>query len=136
LEGRAVGIFEGKPRQETMVAVKALKEGSSKEIKAEFFQEVALMSIFDHPNIISLIAVSTEEEPYGMIFEYMTGGDLNHYLRHAQPAETSLDRTQEAKGKRLLQARFYLAFKLYVEFKAGHPGRQEVLRSIPYHFTY
>ncbi|EDO39761.1 predicted protein, partial [Nematostella vectensis] len=51
--------------------------------------QVALMSILDHPNVVKLLAVSTEEEPYGMIFEFMGEGDLNHYLRSAKPAESS-----------------------------------------------
>ncbi|KAK3755760.1 hypothetical protein QZH41_019986 [Actinostola sp. cb2023] len=90
-QGRAVGILDGQPKKEVLVAVKALKEGSSKQLKEEFYQEVALMSIFSHPNIVSLIAVSTEEEPYGMIFEFMPEGDLNHYLRTANPAVGSLE---------------------------------------------
>ena len=81
-----------------MVAVKALKDDSSKEQKDEFFREVTLMSILTHPNIVQLLAVSTEEEPYGMVFEFMSGGDLNQYLRNALPAETSLDSNQKAKG--------------------------------------
>ena len=66
-----------------MVAVKTLKEGSSKETKESFFQEVAMMSLLNHDNIVQLLGVSTEEEPYGMIFEFMNMGDLNQYLRNA-----------------------------------------------------
>ena len=80
------------------VAVKALKDEPSKEQKDEFFREVTLMSILTHPNIVELLAVSTEEEPYGMVFEFMSGGDLNQYLRNALPAETSLDSNEKAKG--------------------------------------
>lgn len=68
-----------------MVAVKTLKEGSSTEVKEDFFKEVALMSLLHHENIVELLAVSTEEEPYGMIFEFMELGDLNQYLRKAGP---------------------------------------------------
>ena len=78
--------------------MKALKTDPSKEQKDEFFREVTLMSILQHPNIVQLLAVSTEEEPYGMVFEYMSGGDLNQYLRNAKPAETSLDSKDKAKG--------------------------------------
>ena len=80
------------------VAVKALKEGSNKETKDEFMREVTLMSILDHKNIVRLLAVCTEEEPYGMIFEFMKHGDLNQYLRSAKPAEKSLNDPVEAKG--------------------------------------
>ena len=72
-----------KEDMELMVAVKTLKEGCSTETKENFFQEVAMMSMLRHDNIVSLLAVSTEEEPYGMIFEFMDCGDLNQYLRRA-----------------------------------------------------
>ena len=84
------------------IAVKALKEGSNKETKDEFFREVTLMSILNHPNIVRLLAVCTEEEPYGMIFEFMKDGDLNQYLRSAKPAEKSLDDPELAKGRSVL----------------------------------
>ena len=56
------------------------------------------MSILSHPNIVQLLAVSTEEEPYGMVFEFMSKGDLNQFLRNALPAETSLKSNEKAKG--------------------------------------
>ncbi|XP_074608294.1 tyrosine-protein kinase transmembrane receptor Ror-like isoform X2 [Acropora palmata] len=83
--GRAYGLVPGKEEVELLVAVKTLKEGSSTEVKEDFFKEVALMSLLHHENIVELLAVSTEEEPYGMIFEFMELGDLNQYLRKAGP---------------------------------------------------
>ena len=70
-----------KGEESTDVAVKCLKEGSSEVAKASFNQEVALMSVLQHDNILRLLAVSTEEEPYCMIFEFMENGDLNEFLR-------------------------------------------------------
>ncbi|KAJ7370090.1 hypothetical protein OS493_034301 [Desmophyllum pertusum] len=96
-QGRAAGLVDIQPKKEILVAVKALKDDSSKEQKNEFFREVTLMSILTHPNIVQLLAVSTEEEPYGMVFEFMSGGDLNQYLRNALPAETSLDSDETSK---------------------------------------
>ena len=85
LLGKTYGLIEGKADSELMVAVKTLKEGSSTEIKEDFIQEVALMSVLHHENIVELLAVSMDEEPYGMIFEFMDLGDLNQYLRKAGP---------------------------------------------------
>ena len=96
--GRAAGLVDKQPKKVIPVAIKALKDEPSKEQKDEFFREVTLMSILTHPNIVQLLAVSTEEEPYGMVFEFMSGGDLNQYLRNALPAETSLDSNEKAKG--------------------------------------
>ena len=74
---------------ELSVAVKVLKVGSSPEIKDSFIQEVTLMSVLRHDNILQLIAVSTEEEPFCMVFEFMVNGDLNQYLRKNDPENTS-----------------------------------------------
>ncbi|EDO45490.1 predicted protein, partial [Nematostella vectensis] len=70
---------------ELIVAVKTLKQGCSNEMKTSFLQEVTLMAVLHHPNIVELLAVSTEEEPYGMIFEFMSQGDLNQYMRKRGP---------------------------------------------------
>lgn len=84
-----------------MVAVKTLKEGSSTETKEDFFKEVALMSLLHHENIVELLAVSTEEEPYGMIFEFMELGDLNQHLRKAGPF---FEGDEKEKGERLIRS--------------------------------
>ena len=68
-----------------MVAVKTLKEGSSTETKEDFFREAALISVLHHENIVKLLEVSTDDEPYGMISEFMDLGDLNQYLRKVGP---------------------------------------------------
>lgn len=77
--GRVHGVVKGE--ESTDVAVKCLKEGSTPQALDEFHKEVALMSVLQHGNILRLLAVSTEEEPYCMIFEFMENGDLNEYLR-------------------------------------------------------
>lgn len=94
-----MGVIENQPNEEVAVAVKALKDDPSKEQKDEFFREVNLMSMLSHPNIVKLLAVSTEEDPYGMVFEFMSKGDLNQYLRNSLPAETALDPDDISKGK-------------------------------------
>ena len=70
-----------KEEESTDVAVKCLKQGSSLQALEAFNKEVQLMSVLKHSNILRLLAVSTEEEPFCMIFEFMENGDLNEYLR-------------------------------------------------------
>ena len=65
----------------TTVAVKVLKEGANDQTKKDFFREAALMHEFNHPNILKLLGVCIEQEPFCMLFEYMEFGDLNGYLR-------------------------------------------------------
>ena len=53
-------VFQGKlPKvieNETVVAVKTLREGSSEEAIKEFCQEVNIMSTFSHPNVVRLVS--------------------------------------------------------------------------------
>ena len=81
--GRVHGLVK-EEEGSTDVAVKCLKEGSSEKAMQAFHQEVALMSVLQHTNVLRLLAVSTEEEPYCMIFEFMENGDLNEYLRDSK----------------------------------------------------
>ena len=84
----AFGLDDSKdPTHKTPVAVKTLKTESYENCKEEFDQEAALMSILDHPNIVKLLGVATEEDPHCMIFEFMEFGDLNQFLRKAKPID-------------------------------------------------
>lgn len=84
IRAEAKGIIPGEDN--LTVAVKVLKEGASSSTKSEFFKEAALMTGFNHPNILRLLGVCIEQEPLCMIFEYMEMGDLNNFLRQNAPA--------------------------------------------------
>jgi len=79
LKGQAKDIVAG--QSSTIVAIKVLKEGSNSNSRNDFLREASLTNQFDHPNILKLLGVCLEEEPFCMIFEYMELGDLNSYLR-------------------------------------------------------
>ena len=79
LKGQAKEIIPG--QSSTIVAIKVLKEGSNTNAKNDFLHEASFTNQFDHPNILKLLGVCLEEEPFCMIFEYMELGDLNSYLR-------------------------------------------------------
>jgi len=79
VKGEAKNIVPG--QFSTLVAVKVLKEGSSNDASSGFVREAVLMNQFDHPNILKLLGVCFEQEPFCIIFEYMELGDLNKYLR-------------------------------------------------------
>jgi serine/threonine protein kinase len=98
--GAAIGIDDCKdPTERTVVAVKTLKKDCNESSKEEFNQEVAFMSVLDHPNVVQMLAVATEEEPYCMIFEFMELGDLNQFLRKIKP----IDDSEEVPGKQCNQ---------------------------------
>ena len=67
----------------TLVAAKVLKEGASSDARSNFIHEAEIVNQFDHPNILKLLGVCFDSEPFYIIFEYMDLGDLNGYLRNA-----------------------------------------------------
>ena len=79
MKGEAMGIIPGECS--TLVAIKVLKEESSKDARNDFIKEAIHMSQFNHPNILTLLGVCFDKEPLCLIFEYMDLGDLNNYLR-------------------------------------------------------
>ena len=76
--------------EETIVAVKTLKD-ECQEALDDFAREARIMMQLDHPNIIKMYGVSTDSNPYYLIFEYMDLGDLSKYLReHASSRQRRL----------------------------------------------
>lgn len=84
-------VFQGKAPQLlsneefTMVAVKMLKEDASNELQVDFEREACLLSEFSHPNIVKLLAVCAIGKPMCLLFEFMSRGDLNGFLRSCSP---------------------------------------------------
>uniref|UniRef100_A0A914ZLI3 receptor protein-tyrosine kinase n=1 Tax=Parascaris univalens TaxID=6257 RepID=A0A914ZLI3_PARUN len=64
-----------------------LKSGYSENDRLKFLKEAILMNNFDHPNIVKLMGVSLESEPYYLIIELMEGGDLLGFLRSSRPSD-------------------------------------------------
>ncbi|VBB28688.1 unnamed protein product, partial [Acanthocheilonema viteae] len=84
------GIVDGLPQspaKAVRVAVKTLRSGFSESGRMKFLQEAILMNSFDHPNIVKLLGVSLETEPYFLIIELMEGGDLLGFLRSSRPSD-------------------------------------------------
>ncbi|KAK6108370.1 Protein tyrosine kinase family protein [Brugia pahangi] len=83
------GVANGLPQstKTIRVAVKTLRNGFSESDRIKFLQEAVLMNSFDHPNIVKLLGVSLETEPYFLIAELMEGGDLLEFLRSSRPSD-------------------------------------------------
>ncbi|XP_065827130.1 uncharacterized protein [Oscarella lobularis] len=82
----ATGIVKGE--EQTRVAVKTMKQGSSQETAEDFRKEMEIMMDFDHPNIVRLLGICTRDEPLYLITELMKHGDLKAFIRKARPNET------------------------------------------------
>ena len=87
LQAKAPGLYKGD--EFTMVAVKMLKDEATEEMQKDFEREAILMSDFDHPNIVKLLAVCAVGKPMCLLFEYMGRGDLNEFLRSCSPSNVS-----------------------------------------------
>lgn len=79
-----------KPGESTLIAVKMLKEDASEDLQADFEREASLMVEFEHPNIVRLLGVCAVGKPMCLLFEFMSKGDLNEFLRLCSPEHFTL----------------------------------------------
>ena len=98
------------------VAVKMLKSSSaSKSLSTNFIREALRLHELDHDNVIRLLAVCTRVEPYMLVLEYMSNGDLKSLLRTAHTLNTPLTLTHLMKFLSDVSAGFaYLQQKQFI----------------------
>eukprot|EP01137_Pigoraptor_chileana_P037765 Opistho-2@35377 len=73
-----VAAKDGKIR---VCAAKTMREGSSIQDREEFIAEATIMKNLSHPHVMALVAVSIQEEPMMLIFEYIPHGNLKRFLQ-------------------------------------------------------
>lgn len=49
------------------------------------FQEAAVLTELQHPNVVCLLGVVTQEQPACMLFEFLPQGDLHEFLIMRSP---------------------------------------------------
>uniref|UniRef100_H3ASV0 Protein tyrosine kinase 2 n=1 Tax=Latimeria chalumnae TaxID=7897 RepID=H3ASV0_LATCH len=77
------GVYMSPPTQENpamAVAIKTCKNCTSDSVREKFLQEALTMRQFDHPHIVKLIGVITEN-PVWIIMELCTLGELRSFLQ-------------------------------------------------------
>lgn len=95
-KAEAYGIMPGRYR--SCVAVKTLKEKSSKIELNNFIKELEIMkSVGKHENIISLLGCCTKNGPIYAIVEYAKLGNLKNYLRSQRPKEFLVSDSDETE---------------------------------------
>ncbi|KRG03866.1 tyrosine-protein kinase transmembrane receptor Ror isoform X3 [Drosophila mojavensis] len=116
-EGAFGKVYKGQltqPNKKTVnVAIKALKENASLKTQQDFKREIELISDLKHQNIVCILGVILNKEPYCMLFEYMANGDLHEFLISNSPIE----------NKSLLQLEFLkIAMQISegMEYLSGH----------------
>lgn len=70
---------------ETLVAIKTLKNCSEYSVRQDFEREAEVLSNLEHKNIVQLFGISIDGDNLMMIIEYMKFGDLNNFLRTKDP---------------------------------------------------
>ncbi|XP_030569840.1 tyrosine-protein kinase transmembrane receptor Ror-like [Drosophila novamexicana] len=116
-EGAFGKVYKGQLTQPNKkivnVAIKALKENASVKTQQDFRREIELISDLKHQNIVCILGVILNKEPYCMLFEYMANGDLHEFLISNSPIEK----------KTLLQLEFLqIAIQISegMEYLSGH----------------
>ncbi|KAH8273781.1 hypothetical protein KR044_000261, partial [Drosophila immigrans] len=116
-EGAFGKVYKGQLKQlnkkTVNVAIKALKENASVKTQQDFRREIELISDLKHQNIVCILGVILNKEPYCMLFEYMANGDLHEFLISNSPMEK----------KQLLQLEFLqIAMQISegMEYLSGH----------------
>jgi hypothetical protein len=73
------------------VAVKCLKGSSDTESADKFVLEARTLCALRHPNIVRILAVCVDEQPYYMVVEFMALGDYVQFLRKNAPPKETID---------------------------------------------
>ncbi|KAM5315766.1 focal adhesion kinase 1 isoform 2-T2 [Glossophaga mutica] len=74
------GVYVGPENPALAVAIKTCKNCTSDSVREKFLQEALTMRQFDHPHIVKLIGVITEN-PVWIIMELCTLGELRSFLQ-------------------------------------------------------
>ncbi|XP_056273433.1 protein tyrosine kinase 2aa isoform X6 [Pseudoliparis swirei] len=74
------GVYNSPEKPSLAVAIKTCKNCTSDSVREKFLQEALTMRQFDHPHIVKLIGVITEN-PVWIIMELCTLGELRSFLQ-------------------------------------------------------
>lgn len=73
-----------------LVAVKTVKENSSQREVEDLIEEMKIMQeIGPHANVVTILGVCSEQEPYWLIMEYVMYGKLLTHLREQRSRQSS-----------------------------------------------
>ena len=87
--GEATGLNESEPT--TTVFIKSLRNDTVDYVPQQFRAEMTWASGYNHPNVLSLLAVCNSEEPRYMIFEHLEFGTLKNFLSSLDSAWMDFD---------------------------------------------
>ncbi|GMT11524.1 hypothetical protein PFISCL1PPCAC_2821, partial [Pristionchus fissidentatus] len=132
------------------VAIKTLPESADEESKKEFLREITLMkSIGFHERLVNMLACVTDSEPYLLVVEFCSDGDLLQYLRfrckymmklddlginYAEPSEEdNVDLLLIVTMKQLLMFAVQISYGLEYLSQKGFVHRDVAARNVLVH---
>lgn len=68
-----------------LVAIKTLKDVSNVQQWGDFQKEASVLTELQHPNMVCLLGVVTQEQPVCLLFEFLPQGDLHEFLIMRSP---------------------------------------------------
>ena len=66
-----------------------LQKNAAEDDKRSFLSEALVMSNFNHPNVLPVLGVCLDKNPFFLILELMEAGDLLAFLRGARQENVS-----------------------------------------------
>ncbi|XP_072048742.1 tyrosine kinase receptor Cad96Ca-like [Amphiura filiformis] len=95
----------------TIAAVKMLKDTATESDRSDFMKELKVYRMLEpHPNIIVMLGCCTDEEPYYLIMEYASHGNLQSHLRAIRNAPESPYNNIEGQRREFLTPNEILEF--------------------------
>ncbi|XP_052774521.1 focal adhesion kinase 1-like isoform X3 [Mya arenaria] len=76
------GIYRDKDGNEIPVAVKTCKEDNEESMTEKFLEEALIMQQFDHPHIVKLVGICSENRPVWIVMELAKHGEMRAYLQN------------------------------------------------------
>lgn len=110
-EGMYGQVWQGVWNKRTPVAIKTLKPGTMQP--ADFLREAAIMKQLQHPKLVALYAVCSQDEPILIITELMNDGSLLRWLHNDKGRTITWNKmidiaAQVAEGMLYLEQRCFI----------------------------
>ncbi|KDP21156.1 hypothetical protein JCGZ_21627 [Jatropha curcas] len=83
-------VYKGTLSDGTLIAVKQLSS-RSKQGNREFLNEIGMISVLQHPNLVRLYGCCVEGNQLLLVYEYMENNSLEHALFETEETESKLD---------------------------------------------
>ena len=120
LSQKELEIGDSEDRSKTFeVAVKVLRPKPPQSEKLAFEREVKYMSHFKHRNVVRLLAVCWEDQPF-ILMEYMRHGDLQNFLQQYDVVDNEISNRAISHSKlvqmatQISDAMMYLASRKFI----------------------